>query len=171
MAARRPRRRQLTVAENLPVDAPRDRAAVETGDPKSHAGRREVPIAPPAHDALTAWKALGDAAADDRVWQAQDGGAFARTSVIKRARSAWKAAELAEIGLHEARHSAASMWIASGLNAKVVCELIGHASIAITLDRYGHLFPAELDQAAAAFGAYLERADSSSRLRQIDGEP
>lgn len=30
-------------------------------------------------------------------------------------------------------------------------ELIGHASVAITLDRYRHLFPAALDDAAAAF--------------------
>jgi integrase len=87
--------------------------------------------------------------------------------VMKRARAAWKTAKLAEIGLHEARHSAASMWIASGWSVKVVSELIGHASIAITLDRYGHLFPAALDDAAAAFAAYLERADTARRLDQL----
>jgi integrase len=94
------------------------------------------------------------------VWQAEDGGPFARTSVMKRARAAWKTAELREIGFHEARHSAASMWIASGWSVKVVSELIGHASIAITLDRYGHLFPAALDGASAAFAAYLAAADA-----------
>jgi hypothetical protein len=31
---------------------------------------------------------------------------------------------------------------------QVVSELIGHASVAITLGRYGHLFPAALDDAA-----------------------
>jgi integrase len=59
------------------------------------------------------------------------------------------------------------MWIASGWSVKVVSELIGHASIAITLDRYGHLFPAALDDAAAAFAAYLERADTARRLDQL----
>jgi hypothetical protein len=51
---------------------------------------------------------------------------------------------------------------------EVVSELAGHASIAITLDRYGYLFPAALDGAAGAFAAYLERADSRRRLAQLD---
>jgi integrase len=59
---------------------------------------------------------------------------------MRHARAAWRAAELDEIGLHEARHSAISMWIASRLSVKLVSELAGHASVAITLDRYGHLF-------------------------------
>jgi hypothetical protein len=42
------------------------------------------------------------------------------------------------------------MWIASGLPLKTVSELIGHA-IWITADRYGHPFPAALDDAASAF--------------------
>jgi integrase len=59
------------------------------------------------------------------------------------------------------------MWIASGWSVKVVSELIGHASIAITLDRYGKLFPAALDDAQAAFAEYLDRADSAARSRQV----
>jgi len=133
------------------------------------AGRREVPIPPPAHDALTAWKAA-DPQPGGYVWRGDDGGPFAHASVVKRAKAAWKRAELDPVGLHEARHSAASMWIASGWSVKVVSELIGRASIAITLDRYGHLFPAALDDAAAAFAAYLERADSASRIDQLEGD-
>jgi len=60
------------------------------------------------------------------------------------------------------------MWIASGLPVKVVSEFAGHASIAITLDRYGHVFPAALDGAAEALAAYLERADTGRRLEQLD---
>jgi integrase len=156
---------RIRVEENLPVDAKRSDAATETGEPKTKAGRREVPIAPPALNALLGHHAT--TTGSGYVWPAEDGGPFARTSVMKRARAAWKTAKLAEIGLHEARHSAASMWIASGWSVKVVSELIGHASIAITLDRYGHLFPAALDDAAAAFAAYLERADTARRLDQL----
>jgi integrase len=156
---------RVRVEENLPVDAPRPDAAAETGDPKTKAGRREVPLAPPAIDALVEHRA--SSTSSGYVWPARDGGPFARTSIMKRATKAWEKAKLDPIGLHEARHSAASMWIASGWSVKVVSELIGHASIAITLDRYGHLFPAALDDAQAAFAAYLERADTSRRLDQL----
>src|SRR5207244_3532218 len=67
-------------------------------------GRREVPIAPPAHDGLAALKASLLPPDSSYVWQATDGGVFAPASVMKRARVAWKKAKLAEIGLHEARH-------------------------------------------------------------------
>jgi integrase len=160
---------RIRVERNLPVDAARIDADAETVEPKTKAGRREVPLAPPAREALLDWKAECRPMADAYVWPAADGGPFARTSVMKRARAAWKTAELQEIGLHEARHSAASMWIASGWSIKVVSELIGHASIAITLDRYGHLLPGALDDASASFAAYLERADTGHRMDQLEG--
>jgi hypothetical protein len=56
------------------------------------------------------------------------------------------------------------MWIASGWSLKVIAELIGHASVGITADRYGNLIPAALDDAPAAFAAYLDRADTAARL-------
>jgi integrase len=155
----------IAVRENLPVDA---RSEAETTDPKTAAGARTVPIAPPAHRHLAALRAALCPQEGERVYPASRGGPFARTSVMRRARAAWQTAKLDEIGLHEARHSAASMWIASGLHVKLVSELIGHASIAITLDRYGHLFDTDVDHAAAAFAAYLERADTTRRLEQLD---
>jgi integrase len=42
---------------------------------------------------------------------------------------------------HDLRHTAISLWIASGANPKVVQTKAGHASIKVTYDRYGHLFP------------------------------
>jgi integrase len=63
----------------------------------------------------------------------------------------------ARSGFHEARHTAASLLIAAGLNAKTVSAILGHASIAITFDRYGHLFPGSEDEARALIDAYLER--------------
>src|SRR3954452_18533106 len=46
------------------------------------------------------------------------------------------------------RHTAASLAIASGASAKGVQSMLGHASAQMTLDRYGHLFPDELDAVA-----------------------
>jgi integrase len=48
--------------------------------------------------------------------------------------------------------------IASGVNAKTLATFMGHSSVTITLDRYGHLFPGAETQAAALLDGYLERA-------------
>ena len=47
---------------------------------------------------------------------------------------------------HDLRHTCAGLLIAQGAHPKVIQERLGHASIAITMDRYGHLLPA-LDEA------------------------
>ena len=47
------------------------------------------------------------------------------------------------ITLHECRHSYASLMIAAGTNAKALSTYMGHANIAITLDKYGHCSPAK----------------------------
>ena len=68
---------------------------------------------------------------------------------------------IAPIGLHECRHTFASLMIAAGVNAKALSTYMGHSSITITLDRYGHLMPGNEDHAAALLDAYLE-ADAAS---------
>ena len=47
--------------------------------------------------------------------------------------------------------------IAAGVSAKALSTYMGHATISITLDRYGHLMPASEDQAAGLLDAYLEQ--------------
>ena len=49
---------------------------------------------------------------------------------------------------HELRHTAASLAIASGANVKAVQSMLGHASAAMTLDRYSHVFDDVLDAVA-----------------------
>lgn len=44
---------------------------------------------------------------------------------------------------------------------------MGHSSITITLDRYGHLMPGNEDAAAELLDAYLERANTAARLAQV----
>jgi integrase len=71
---------------------------------------------------------------------------------------AWTAAKLTPIGLHECRHTCASIFIAAGVNAKALSSYLGHSSITITLDRYGHLMPGSEDEAVALVDDYLERS-------------
>ena len=55
------------------------------------------------------------------------------------------------IRLHDLRHTCASLAISAGANVKVVQRLLGHKTAVLTLDRYGHLFPDDLDAVASAF--------------------
>jgi integrase len=48
--------------------------------------------------------------------------------------------------------------IAAGVNAKALSSYLGHSSISITFDRYGHLMPGNEEEAAGLLDAYLERA-------------
>jgi integrase len=47
--------------------------------------------------------------------------------------------------------------IAAGVNAKALSSYMGHSTITMTLDRYGHLMPGNEDEAAAMLAAYLQR--------------
>ena len=50
-------------------------------------------------------------------------------------------AGLPNVRFHDLRHFFASMLIAQGESAKYVCDQMGHSSIQVTFDTYGHLFP------------------------------
>jgi integrase len=127
---------------------------VKTGpiEPKSHAGKRTVPIASVLREYLIAYQ-LRSGRRDGLVFGATSGRPFTPTAVRRRALTAWKTenrrrqdqglAELAPIALHECRHTFASLMIAAGVNAKALSTYMGHASVMITLDRYGHMFPGE----------------------------
>ena len=47
--------------------------------------------------------------------------------------------------------------IAAGVNAKALSTHMGHASVTITYDRYGHLMPGNEEAAAGLADTYLER--------------
>jgi integrase len=51
---------------------------------------------------------------------------------------------------------------------KKISTYMGHASIPITLDRYGHLLPGSQAEAVQAIDAYLQRADTGARLAALD---
>ncbi len=57
---------------------------------------------------------------------------------------------------HPRRHTFASLLIDSGENPKAVQEFMGHSTITVTFDLYGHLFPGSRDEARARMDAYLE---------------
>ena len=73
-------------------------------------------------------------------------------------RPALAQAGIAPARFHDLRHTAVALAIAEGAHPKAIQTRMGHSSINVTLDRYGHLFP-ELDESLAlSFGTRLEKA-------------
>ncbi len=54
---------------------------------------------------------------------------------------------------HDLRHTCASLLIAAGAHPKAIQVRLGHSSISITMDRYGHLLPSVDDALAGALDA------------------
>jgi integrase len=75
-----------------------------------------------------------------------------QTTVFK---AALAAAGLPPVRFHDLRHTAASLLLAKGVHVKQVSEMLGHATIVLTLDCYSHLIPAMHDDAATAMDAVL----------------
>lgn len=49
---------------------------------------------------------------------------------------------------HDLRHTAASLWIAAGVDIKTIAVWLGHSSTKLTLDTYGHLMGTDAERAA-----------------------
>ncbi len=61
-----------------------------------------------------------------------------------------KKAGLPGVRFHDLRHTCATLLLSENVNPKIVSEMLGHSSIAITLDTYSHVLPNMRDQAARA---------------------
>ncbi|WP_066921104.1 tyrosine-type recombinase/integrase [Methylobacterium sp. CCH5-D2] len=141
------------------------------GPPKSKAGLRDIPLPPTLLRELKAWKLACPIGPLGLVFPTTAGTIQGHANILHR----WfwplqvtagvtvlkdgKDEEgrpvkvpVAKYGLHALRHAAAALWIDQGLNPKRVQSLMGHASIAQTMDRYGYLFEAREDEAAMLAG-------------------
>jgi len=118
----------------------------DIGDPKSRSGNRTIPLSDRAVAALTAWKLACPPNALGLVFPSVGGRVMAHGVVVKTILGPVQAAagttdrSKMKYTLHDFRHAAASMWIAENFNPKRVQVLMGHSSIQMTFDTYGHLF-------------------------------
>ncbi len=149
------------------------------GSPKSQAGHREIPMAPMVVKALREWRlicpklpAQGDG--PGKLWLVfpnGEGRVESHSNIINRGYGPILVAAgctvphktlkdeegnpipSAKYGLHALRHFFASWAIEQGFSAKKLQALMGHSSIQMTFDTYGHLFPSvEDDHAKFAAG-------------------
>lgn len=64
--------------------------------------------------------------------------------------------ETPENGMHVLRHTAASAWLAAGVDIRTVAEYLGHADPGFTLRTYAHLMPDAADRARAAMDMFFD---------------
>jgi len=111
-------------------------------EPKSRSGKRRVPLTTTLRKYLVAHRLrTAPAEAAGHVFANKNGRPFDPVTTLSRARSTWARADLEPLTLHECRHSYAAFMIAANVNAKALSTYMGHSTITITLDRYGHLLP------------------------------
>jgi integrase len=135
--------------------------------PKSRRSRRAVDVGDQLVGVLSRWRRerYGDnvPAAESLVFPSANGAPQDPDSLRHRVWApALAKAKLRHVRIHSLRHTFASMLIAQGENVKYISAQLGHASVQITLDRYGHLFPDEKRNAATRLEERLRAAVSSS---------
>ncbi|HET6262161.1 MAG TPA: site-specific integrase [Chloroflexia bacterium] len=143
-------RRTLTTARGGPV----------LSTPKTRGSRRSVKLPQRASDALRSHleRQLAEMDRVGSLWQ-ENGLIFAsevgkpmdrRYVTTHRFKPLLKRAGLPQVRFHDLRHTCATLLLIKNVNPKVVSEMLGHASIAITLDTYSHVLPDMQDSAARA---------------------
>jgi integrase len=76
-------------------------------------------------------------------------------NVAKRFGSACRKASIGKWHPHELRHTAASLMLANGIPLQVVSDILGHASIRITSDVYGHVLAPQRQEAAETMASFF----------------
>ncbi len=78
----------------------------------------------------------------DLVFTTGVGNPISRADLITRSfKPLLRRAGLPDIRFHDLRHTCATLLLSRGVHAKLVQELLGHATIAVTLDTYSHVLP------------------------------
>lgn len=156
-------RRTIQVRMNVSETTAKQFILAET---KTAYSRRTVAITQAAVDALAEhWqKQQRDKAAVGSNWTENGlvfpngyGGIMIPHNIAKRSfkRYLVKAGLSRDIRFHDLRHTAATLLLASGVNAKVVSEMLGHSNVAITLRIYAHVLPHMQQSAVQAMDTML----------------
>jgi integrase len=136
--------------------------------PKTRTSQRTTPMPGVLRDHLMDRRLAADDPAEEAlVFGSSSGRPFHANVVYRRADTAWRKAGLRQLRLHQARHTYASFMIAAGVNAKALSSFMGHSSIKVTFDLYGHLMPGTEAEAASLLdrfiGAQIQAAEQSVR--------
>ena len=109
-----------------------------------------------AHQMLSASETGLEWRPDGFVFATADGGPLDPEKVTHEFRARMDRAGLDGFRLHDLRHSFATLMLAAGEHPKMVQTALGHSSIQVTMDIYGHLMPGAGKEAAARLADFLD---------------
>jgi integrase len=133
-------------------------------EPKTASSRRQIRIGPDVISAVRVHRTnqqvarlqLGAAWHDLGLVFAREDGYYQRPTSMGRALTKLlKRADLPRIRVHDLRHTAATLALRAGEHPKKVSEMLGHSSVAITLDLYSHVLPDMQESLADAMNTML----------------
>jgi integrase len=142
----------------------REGGRIVTADTKTLKSRRAVNVPTPVLEALRRNRELQDMERENLGEAWVDSGFIFTTSVgtpidprnlYREFSQICERAGLGHWHPHELRHSAASLMLASGVKLQVVSEVLGHSSIRMTADVYGHILDPDRQHAASAMSEVL----------------
>lgn len=116
--------------------------------PKTKASKRTIPVAQEVLDALAAHIKVHGTGGPEGFIVHRDG----RPVDMGAWGHGMRRVSASGVKFHDLRHFYASALIADGCSIKAVQSALGHASAAMTLDVYGHLFPGDEDRIRGAIG-------------------
>jgi integrase len=134
--------------------------------PKTKAGKREVTLADILVEALREHRkaqlqlrlqlGLGKLPDDALLFARMDGGPLSIVNISSQWAKFASNIGMGEITFHALRHTHASQLIAAGVDVATVSKRLGHATPAITLSVYTHMFKQDDGKAAAAINAAMK---------------
>ena len=126
------------------------------GEPKTVTSRRQITLPPSVVDGLRQHKARQEEnrKAAGSAWKAYDlvfcnrvGGFLDPATLHEEFTALLQAAGLPHMRFHDLRHTTATLLLERGTHAKIVQELLGHSTIAMTMDIYSHVLPSMQQEA------------------------
>lgn len=131
---------------------------------------RTIPLVPELH-VLVDRRAAGRSATD-WLFASPEGGPLRESNWKRAVRWSDAVTKLGRPSLrvHDLRHTAASLWLASGADPKVVQAVLGHFSAVMTMDVYGHLIAGNLWEAADKLGGTTGASGAFTPDERRNGE-
>lgn len=143
-----------------------------TCEPKTERSARSIALTQQAVDALRAHKQIQvdefragidvGRVMSGRVFTNEKGAPVENGTVLRQFQRLCKDADLPRMRLHDLRHSCATLLLTRGVHPRVVMEILGHSTIAMTMNVYSHVVPEIARDAADAMEAVFAPKEASA---------